>query len=273
MPPSSESSEKLAPRLGLPSFQRKSSESVLSVRTGLGGRGRGEVSESLVPPVRSGDMFPDSAEIFILEIGELSRLRMLGELKSGEFGDLLGETGLELLLLIIETGGEGRGSEEERAGAAGMGIMGTREGGSCCGGSCCCVGVAAMFAKVRVSFGSLSCIVEEGAGDFCGKELWLEGLRVRVEFNGGEAGVRGVGVVLLASLLLPLPLPLPLLVLLLEPALLWCCCCTGCCLCLGSPPLGGRETRGGVGPALPNLATGLPPALALRVSCGPPLFA
>jgi hypothetical protein len=73
-PPSSESSEKLAERLGLPIFHRKSSESVLSVRTGFGGRGRGEVSDSLVEPVNNGDMFPESVEMFILDIGELSAL-------------------------------------------------------------------------------------------------------------------------------------------------------------------------------------------------------
>jgi len=74
LPPSLESSEKLAPRLGLPIFHKKSSESVLSVRTGLGGGGRGEVSDSLVLPVKRGDMLPEFADMFILDVGELSRL-------------------------------------------------------------------------------------------------------------------------------------------------------------------------------------------------------
>ena len=44
------------------------------MRTGFGGRGRGEVSDSLVEPVNNGDMFPESVEMFILDIGELSAL-------------------------------------------------------------------------------------------------------------------------------------------------------------------------------------------------------
>ena len=68
------------------------------MHTGLGGGGRGEVSDSLVLPVKRGDMLPESVDVFILDVGEFSRLRISGELKRGEVGDLMGEPGLELLL-------------------------------------------------------------------------------------------------------------------------------------------------------------------------------